>query len=111
MDTSYQELKEITDQYYTDWQMPAIKTFIDLLNKHGVGLRNKDGDLHEATFSIPKSIPIGIVLGMRYKKIDESYSEDLYLFQPEKKVISGYRGELEKILPEYKNTHKLKPNT
>lgn len=111
MDTSYEEYKMITDKYYTDWQMPPIEVFIDLLNRHGINLRNKDGDLHEATFSVPKSISDALVLGMRYRKNDGSFSEDLFLFQKGQPIQSGYKGELERVVPEYAGTHKGNPNT
>lgn len=91
--------------------MPPIKLFIDLLDKHGVSLRNKDGQLHEVTFSVPKSVSDALVLGIRYQKKDKTFSEDLFLFQKGKPIKNGYRGELEKILPEYKETHKGSPNT
>lgn len=111
MDNSYQEFKAITDKYYTDWQMPPINFFIDLLDRYGVKLRNKDGQLHEATFSVPKSVSEALVLGIRYQKKGGTFSEDLFLFQKGKPIQRGYKGELEKIVPEYKGTHKGGPNT
>ena len=111
MDNSYEEFKAITDQYYTDWQMPKIDVFVKLLDRYGIELRNKDGDLREVTFSVPKSKKEALVLGVRYQKKDGTFSEDLFLFQKGNPIQKGYRGELEKILPEYKGTHKGKPNT
>lgn len=110
-DTSYLELKAITDQYYTDWKMPPIKVFSDLLKKHGIGLRNKDGELLHITFSIPTSLKDAIVLGVRYEKKDGSFSEDLFLFREKKPIEKGYKGRLEKTLPEYKGMHKRVPDT
>lgn len=111
MDNSYQEFKAITDKYYTDWQMPPINVFVDLLDGYGIKLRNKDGQLREATFSVPKSVSDALFLGIRYQKKDETFSEDLFLFQKGKPIQRGYKGELEKIVPEYKETHKGSPNT
>lgn len=111
MDNSYEEFKTITDKYYTDGQMPSIKVFIDLLNCYGIKLRQKDGELHETTFSVPKSSKNALVLGMRYIKKDGSYSEDLFLFEKNKSIQKGYKGKVEKTLPEYQNTHKGIPNT
>ncbi len=110
MDNSYEEFKSITDKYYTDWQMPDIDVFVKLLNRHGIKLRDKDGALHEATFSVPKSMKDALVLGIRYQKKGGTFSEDLFLFRKGKPIQKGYRGELEKIVPEYKGTHKGKPN-
>lgn len=109
-DMSYDEYKAITDQYYTNGQMPAAQVFIDLLARNGIGLRRDDGNFHEATFSVPQTEE-GLVLGMRYEKRDGTHSEDLFLFRPGKPILPGYKGGLEKIFPEYRDTHKGKPNT
>lgn len=109
-DKSYDELKAVLDQYYTDWKMPGMKVFLNILAKYGVRPRNKDGKLCEITFSIPKTVTDGIVLSLRYEKENESYSEDLFLFELGKPIQKGYRGALERVLPEYKDTHKGEPN-
>ena len=111
MDNSYIEFKAITDKYYTDWQMPSINIFSKLLSRYGINLRQKDGVLHEATFSVAKSMPYALVLGIRYQKKDGSFSEDLFLFHKDKQIQQGYKGKLEKIIPEYIGSHKGKPNT
>ena len=111
MENSYKEFKTITDKYYTDWQMPNICFFVELLDRYGIKLRKNDGNLHEATFSVPKSINDALVLGIRYQKKDGTFSEDLFLFRKGKPIQKGYKGELEKIIPEYEETHKGKPNT
>jgi len=111
MENSYEEFKAITDKYYTDWQIPGIDIFIALLDRHIIKLRKKDGELHEATFSVPKSMGDALVLGLRYQKKDRTFSEDLFLFRKGKPIQRGYRGELEKIVPEYRGTHKGGPNT
>jgi len=110
MDNSYKELKSITDKYYTDGQMPPKGIFVDLLNRHGINLRNKDGVLQETTVSVPKSRKDALVLGVRYKKNDETFSEDLFLFQKGQSIQRGYKGRLEKILPEYTGTHREQPS-
>ena len=111
MDSSYEELKTITDKYYTDWQMPDISVFVELLNRYGIQLREKNGELHEANFSIPKSIGKALMLGIRYGKIDGTFSEDLFLFREGKRIQKGYKGSFEEIIPEYTGSHKGKPNT
>lgn len=110
MDTSFQEFKAITDEYYKTGIMPEVRIFISLLSSHGIGLRQDDDSLHEITFSVPKSDE-GLILGVRYQKKNSSFSEDLFWFREGKPIHSGYRGNLEKILPEYKDTHKGAPNT
>lgn len=112
MNDPYEQFKKITDKYYTDWNMPNINVFVELLNRYGIKLRQKDGELHEITFSKPESKEEALVLGVRYKKKDNSYSEDLFLFQQGEKIEKGYKGRLEKgIIPEYSGTHKELPNT
>lgn len=111
MGSPYEDFKAITDQYYTDWKMPSIQVFIALLSKYGIKLRGKDGKLHEATFSVPKTEKDALVLGMRYKKNDDSYSEDLFLFRKNQPIQVGYRGAIEQVLPEYTGTHKRTPTT
>jgi hypothetical protein len=106
---SYRDFKSITDKYYTDWIMPDFAVFEVLLNKYGVRLRNKDGDAKYATFSVPISKQDALVLGIRYTKIDGSWTEDLFLFELGKPIVAGYKGRLEKIIPEYKGTHKASP--
>jgi len=59
---------------------------------------------------VPKSMKDALVLGIRYQKKGGTFSEDLFLFRKGKPIQKGYRGELEKIVPEYKGTHKGKPN-
>lgn len=111
MENSYKAFKTITDKYYTDWKMPKIDTSIELLNRCGIKLRKKDGALREATFSVPKSMGDALVLGLRYQKKDRTFSEDLFLFRKGNPIQRGYRGKLEKIIPEYRGTHKSEPNT
>ena len=110
MENSYEEFKAITDKYYTDWQMPEICIFVALLDRYGIKLRKKDGELQEVTFSVPKSMGGALVLGFRYQKKNETFSEDLFLFRKGKPIQRGYRGELEEIVPEYRGTHKGGPN-
>ncbi len=106
MDNSYNELKSITDKYYTDGQMPPYYIFIELLKKYNINIRNKDGFLVECTFSIPKSKNNSIALGIRYQKIDGTPTEDLFLFQKNKQIKKYYNGRQELELPEYLGTHK-----
>ena len=106
MDDSYDKLKSITDEYYagqrTEWANDAIA----LLNEYGIKLRQKNGTPEIGTVSIPKSLANAIVIGIRYKKRDMSYTEDTFLFEKEKPIKSLYRDNIEKLLPEYTGTHK-----
>jgi hypothetical protein len=108
----FQELKQITDNVYlhldrTGTIIPYGNAIKDLLLKHEIKLRNKDGKLNQINISIPKSKKKAIVVGLRYIKNDGSKTEDLFLFEEGKDIVAGYKGRLEKILPEYKGSHKL----
>lgn len=108
MSDAYDELKEIMDGQYRTSQFAPVHVFINLLAKNGIKPRDKDGAPYEFTLSTALS-KIGMVIGLRYKKNDGSFSEDLFLFEPGQPVTSGYRGKLEKLLPEYRGTHKRNP--
>jgi hypothetical protein len=47
------------------------------------------------------------LIGLRYLKKDKTYTEDHFLFGKGHAITKFYQGKAEKILPEYKGTHKL----
>lgn len=106
MNNAYGEFKSITDEYYRTGLMPDINVFIDLLRKYGYKLRQDDGDLNHATFSVPESKKDALVLGLRYLKKNGTWTEDHFLFHKDKAIAPHYRGKMERILSEYKGTHK-----
>ena len=110
-DTTYKALKIITDNVYKTLRNTGIiiefgSNVIDLLKINGIKLRQKDGKLSQVNISIPKTKE-GIAVGLRYIKKDGTKTEDLFLFQEGKPIVKGYKGDLEKTLPEYKGSHKL----
>lgn len=108
MDTSFEELKVITDQIYLG--NPPVdfhKRIVDLLAHHGIRLRQKDGSNPIATISHPTSLQGSMVVGLRYTKMDGTKTEDHFLFQREQEIERCYGKKLEKLFPEYKGTHKL----
>lgn len=108
MDTSFDELKAITDQVYSG-HVPANfhRRIVDLLVSHGIGLRQKDGSDPKVTISHPTSLLGSMVIGLRYTKLDGTKTEDHFLFQQGRAIGRCYRRRLEKLLPEYKGAHKL----
>lgn len=111
MDTSFTELKQITDEVYRKLEktgkiIPYGSRVVALLNKYDIKLRQKDGKLAQINISIPKTVQ-GIVVGLRYTKNDNTKTEDLFLFQEGQTIVAGYKGNLEKTLQEYKGSHKL----
>jgi hypothetical protein len=108
MDTSFEELKAITDQIYAGHTPPdSHDQIIALLDRHGIRTRQDDGVDPKVTISHPTSQPGSMVVGLRYTKNDGSKTEDLFLFQPDHAIQPHYRGILQHIFPEYANTHKL----
>jgi hypothetical protein len=110
MDTSFDELKSITDSIYAGNE-PSRNEFhnsvVNLLANHGIRLRQKDGSSPIVTISHPISLPGSMVVGIRYTKLDGSKTEDHFLFQPNQEIERCYGKKLERLLPEYRGTHKL----
>jgi len=108
MDSSFDELKIITDQVYSG--NPPIdfhQRIVDLLANHGIKLRQKDGTNPKVTISHPTSLSESMVVGLRYTKSDGTKTEDHFLFQRGRVIKRCYGKRLESLLPEYKGTHKL----
>ncbi len=108
-DTSYAELKAITDEVYATGNPGWSHKILALLEKHGIRPRQKDGALHRVTFSIAKSQTETFVVGLRYQKRDSTFTEDTFIFIPGKPIEGPCRTQIEKLLPEYKDTHKFQP--
>ena len=105
-DTSYDEIKALTDSIYGGTGNPDAADFISVLNKNGITLRQKDGQFYELTYSIPISQTNCILIGIRYTKKDGTHTEDHFLFEKGKPLRSFYGRQIESVLPEYKGTHK-----
>lgn len=108
MDTSFEELKNITDAIYSG-NIPADfhDQIIALLDRHGIRIRQDDGIDPKVTISHPTSQSGSMVVGLRYTKNDGTKTEDLFLFQPGQPIQAHYKGRLERIFPEYTGSHKL----
>lgn len=108
MDTSFDELKVITDQVYSG-NPPADfhEKIVNVLGRHGIKLRQKDGSIPIATISHPTSLIGSMVVGLRYIKKDGTKTEDHFLFQKGLVIKKCYGKKLEKLCPEYRGTHKL----
>ena len=110
MDTSFDELKAITDQMYSNHPLASSvfhQRIVDLLTNHGIGLRQDDGSNPKVTISHPISLPRSMVVGLRYTKLNGIKTEDHFLFQPCRAIEKCYGKRLEELLPEYKGAHKL----
>jgi hypothetical protein len=69
----------------------------------------ESGELFQINVSLPLTRASAIVIGARYRKQDDSHTEDCFLFAPEPSgfsMVPYYRGSIERDLPEYRRTHK-----
>lgn len=108
MDNSFNELKIVTDQVYSGNQpINFHQSIVDILVNYGIKLRQDDGSNPKVTISHPTSLPDSMVVGLRYTKNDGTKTEDHFLFQQGQPIERCYGVKLEKLLPEYKGTHKL----
>jgi hypothetical protein len=81
-DNSYQDVKSITDSIYSGkLKNPTAEIFLEILNKYRIKLRQKDGVFDHITYSISKSQKDCILIGIRYRKKDCTFTEDHFLFQ------------------------------
>ena len=69
-------------------------------------LRQRDGIFDHITYSIPQSQKDCILIGVRYKKKDSTFTEDHFLFPKNFCIRKFYKRQIEQVLPEYKETHK-----
>jgi hypothetical protein len=117
--TPYTTLKLATDKYFADpTKLNETKTFKiahSLLKKEGIQMRDSNKNLPiQFNLSFPKEEYI--VFGIRYIKSGErpyrpgtESSEDHFLFEKGCSYIQtgdGKKKWLEKLLPQYKGTHK-----
>lgn len=106
MNTSYRDLKTITDAVYVGSKASWTKDVLNILQKNSIKLRQKDGKLRSVNISIPKSKNNCILVGIRYIKDDKTFTEDHFLFEQDKSIVASYKGKIEKVLFEYKGAHK-----
>ena len=108
MNTSFEELKEITDAVYSGVKVSNFHTkIVRILQKHNISIRQKDGKDPIVTISHPKTIANSMIVGLRYTKNDGTKTEDHFLFQPRLPIEKCYGKKLEKLCPEYEKSHKL----
>lgn len=108
--TSFDELKAIMDPINSGVKLARSvfhNQIIDLLASHGIRIRTDDGHSPEITVSYPKSLPGGIIIGLRYIKNNGTKTEDLFVFEQDQPIQVHYKGRLQKIFPEYAGSHKL----
>lgn len=106
-------LQDLWTRYLRGEQANIERDILDLLFRHGIKIRQHDGDLKQIIVSIPTSIGNAFVIGLRYVKADGTCTEDHFLCQENAEkngvpigIEPQYKGRLEFRLPEYRGTHK-----
>jgi hypothetical protein len=109
---SYEEIKLITDGYYSGKvsDRDTFRLVHRVLLNHIGSLRRVDGSNPAMTISIPKSL-VGIVVGVRYIKKSGRNTEDHFLYRPNVNLYKCKGKELAKICPEYTGAHELQIQT
>jgi hypothetical protein len=109
MKTKYEQLRYIHDLAVKTNDASALREIPSLLNNWGFKCRDNDGQLLWTNLSLPTSIGETITIGLRYKKNDQTLTEDVFEVNsgtPEV-VDTYYKGKYQKARPEYAGTHKL----
>lgn len=107
---AYDELKIITDAAQAGKLSPWSPAVTKLLTAYGINVTRKKGMKVEATLSFPESKPNSMAIGIRHMKEDGSYAEDMFLFEKGVGLTKLYKGDQERLMPEYKGTHHAQPN-
>jgi len=80
---------------------------------HDIKIRKDDGELRQVTISKPTTVESTFVVGLRYIKIDGTYTEDHFVCRKNQassleplEIERYYKGKLERKFQEYKGVHK-----
>ncbi len=107
---AYEELKIITDAAQAGTLSPWSPAVTKLLTAYGINVTRKKGMKVEVTLSFPESKPNSMAIGIRHMKEDGSFAEDMFLFEKGVGLTKLYRGEQERLMPEYEGTHHGQPS-
>ena len=109
MMTKFDQVKSIHERAVETQDANALREIPAMLNHWGIICREKDGQLLWTNLSEPTSIGETITIGLRYRKQDQTLTEDIFELSrnnPEK-VTPYYRGKYQAVRSEYKGTHKF----
>lgn len=117
MNKTYSELNRIWNAYISQEKKDFSDDVHNILTLQGIGLREDGSILKQITISTPTKETDSYVVGLRYLKKDNTYTEDQYFCPKNKparyldKEIKLYpKNKLEILLAEYKGTHKQQVN-
>ena len=103
---AYSEINNFWEKYFAEGPRNLDSGVLMFLGRHGIRIRQHDGELKQITISKPTSVSSAYVVGLRYNKMDGTKTEDHVLVQNDGTVTPHYRRRLEQLLHEYKGTHK-----
>ncbi len=109
MMTKFQRVKCLHDRAVEAHDASALRGIPSLLNNWGIKCREDDGQLLWTNLSVPSSVGETITIGLRYKKQDETLTEDIFEVSEKDPdvVVAYYKGRYQTARPEYQGTHKL----
>lgn len=106
--TKYQQIKSAHARAVEKQDANELRGIVVLLDDWGIKRRHDDGELLWTSLSMPTSIAGTIVIGYRYRKRDQSLTEDLFELKESapNQFERYYKGSYEKVRAEYARTHK-----
>ena len=109
MNTKYEQIKNIHKTAIESHDANELRKIPSLLNEWKFKCREDDGELLWTNLSMPESIGETIIVGLRYRKRDTTFTEDIFEISAKNpnEVKAYYTGKYQKHCPEYKHTHKL----
>ena len=109
MMTKFEQVKSIHERAVETHDANALREIPPMLNCWGIKCREDDGQLLWTNVSVPTSVGETITIGLRYKKQDETLTEDIFELSRNNPdlVTPYYKGRYQTVRPEYQGTHKL----
>ena len=106
MKTKYETIEDLYRRMRENSDAELLIEIPNLLESFGIKLRKNDGVLHQINISNPENGVLAV--GLRYKKKDETLTEDVLEFNASNpnEVSKFYKGTYERKRAEYKGTHK-----
>jgi len=116
MNNTFLKVNNIWNSYLNSEKSTFVPDILKILSSQQIKLRADRSKLIQITLSKPKSDE-AFIIGLRYVKIDSTFTEDHYLCPKNKPTkfltndIKLYpKRHLENLLPEYQGTHKQQIN-
>ena len=109
MTTKYEQVKYVHDYGVETRDPNELRKIPSLPNGWGIKCRKDDGQMLWTNLSIPASVGQTITIGLRYKKRDQTLTEEIFELNKRNpdKVSAYYKGRYQTVRPEYQGTHKL----